>query len=182
MKRLVILDRDGVINFDSSDFIKSPEEWTAIPGSLPAIKRLNDAGFIVCVATNQSGVGRGLFTIETLNQIHDKMTKQLAALGGKIDNIVYCPHKPEDNCACRKPKSEMIRRLMNQYHTPPENTWVIGDALRDLQAGEAEGCQTILVRTGKGEDTLREHSELNQGLFFDNLEEAVNFLINLSSP
>lgn len=177
MKRLVILDRDGVINFESKDFIKSPEEWTPIPGSLEAISKLNQAGFIVCVATNQSGVGRGLFTEATLNLIHEKMRKLLSEVGGKIDEITYCPHLPDANCKCRKPLPDMILALLNKFQVSPENTYVIGDSLRDLQAGEAAGCKVILVKTGNGERTLSEHPELNEDLCFDNLDRFVDYLL-----
>jgi D-glycero-D-manno-heptose 1,7-bisphosphate phosphatase len=177
MKRLVILDRDGVINFESKDFIKSPEEFTPIPGSLEAISKLNQAGFIVCVATNQSGVGRELFTVETLNLIHNKMRKLLNEVGGKIDEIVYCPHLPDVNCKCRKPLPGMIQELLTKFQVLPENTYVIGDSLRDLQAGEALGCKVILVKTGNGERTLSEHPELNQGLYFENLASAAEYLL-----
>lgn len=177
MKRLIILDRDGVINYDSKAFIKSPDEWIAIPGSLDAIVKLNQAGFVVCIATNQSGVGRGLFTLETLDKIHEKMLAQLTALGGHIDEIVFCPHTPEDNCPCRKPKPEMITRLLTQSKILPENTWVIGDAYRDLEAGQAARCHTLLVKTGKGKETLREHPELKHVCFAD-LNQAVEHLLS----
>lgn len=177
MKRLIILDRDGVINFESKEFIKSPEEFTPIPGSLEAISKLNQAGFIVCVATNQSGVGRGLFTEETLNNIHNKMRKLLNEVGGHIDDIMYCPHLPDENCECRKPKPGMIQALLDKWQVSAENTYVIGDSLRDLQAGQALGCHVILVKTGNGVRTLSEHPELNQGLNFENLDQAVQYLL-----
>ncbi len=177
MKQLIILDRDGVINFESKDFIKSPEEFTPIPGSLEAISKLNQAGFIVCVATNQSGVGRGLFTEETLSHIHDKMRKLLGDVGGKIDDILYCPHLPDANCTCRKPLPGMIQELLTKFQVSPENTYVIGDSLRDLQAGQAAGCKVILVKTGNGKRTLSENTELNQGLVFENLDQTVQYLL-----
>ncbi len=176
MKPLVILDRDGVINVESKYFIKSPEEWIAIPNSLAAIVKLNRAGFIVCVATNQSGVARGLFTVETLGQIHAKMLRELAALGGTIDEIIFCPHAPDEDCDCRKPKPGMIKSLLSTWHATSQTTWIIGDSFRDLQAGLACGCQTILVKTGNGRLTLKEHPELLKGLVYDNLHAAVDFL------
>ncbi len=182
MKHLVILDRDGVINFESKDFIKSPEEWTPIPGSLEAISKLNQAGFIVCVATNQSGVARGLFTDETLENIHNKMRTLLNEVGGHIDQIIYCPHLPDANCLCRKPAPGMIQTLLDKWHIPAQNTYVIGDSLRDLQAGQALGCKVILVKTGNGIRTLSEHPELNQGLHFDDLDRAVNYLLSPEGP
>jgi D-glycero-D-manno-heptose 1,7-bisphosphate phosphatase len=178
MKRLVILDRDGVINFESTEFIKSPEEWTPIPGSLEAISKLNQAGFIVCVATNQSGVGRHLFTEETLSCIHEKMRKLLSEVGGKIDDILYCPHLPDENCKCRKPLPGMIQTLLDKWQVLAENTYVIGDSLRDLQAGQALGCNVILVKTGNGTRTLSEHLQLNEGLVFDNLDQAAQYLLD----
>ncbi|HLF67517.1 MAG TPA: D-glycero-beta-D-manno-heptose 1,7-bisphosphate 7-phosphatase [Gammaproteobacteria bacterium] len=182
MKRLIILDRDGVINFDSENFIKSPDEWVAIPGSLEAIAKLNRAGFIVCVATNQSGIGRGLFTQETLTTIHNKMLAELHALGGHVDQIIYCPHTPDDNCACRKPKPEMINHLISTWHVSSQDTWVIGDALRDLQAGTAVGCHTILVKTGKGAQTLVEQPWLEDLLVFNDLSAATDFLCGNQAP
>jgi D-glycero-D-manno-heptose 1,7-bisphosphate phosphatase len=180
VKQLIILDRDGVINFESKDFIKSAEEFTPIPGSLEAIAKLNQAGFIVCVATNQSGVGRQLFTEETLSNIHNKMRKLLSEVGGKIDDILYCPHLPNENCLCRKPLPGMILELLSKFQVAPQNTYVIGDSLRDLQAGEAAGCKAILVKTGNGTRTLSEHLELKEGLVFDNLDQTANYLLSLT--
>lgn len=151
--KLVILDRDGVINHDSDQFIKSPEEWKPIPGSLEAIARLSQAGYRVVVATNQSGVGRGLFDMAVLNAIHDKMCKAVAQAGGRIDAIFFCPHAADANCECRKPKSGMIEEIAARYNTSLENVPAIGDSLRDLQATARLGAQPILVLTGKGTKT-----------------------------
>ena len=134
MKKLVILDRDGVINFDSAQFIKSPAEWKPIPGSPEAIAKLNQAGYRVVVATNQSGVGRGLFDMDTLNAIHEKMHKTVAAAGGRIDAIFYCPHAADAGCDCRKPKPGMFQRIAAVYNAELKGVPAIGDSLRDLQA------------------------------------------------
>jgi D-glycero-D-manno-heptose 1,7-bisphosphate phosphatase len=152
--KLVILDRDGVINVDSVKFIKSPAEWKPIPGSLEAIARLTQAGWRVVVATNQSGVGRGLFDMDTLNAIHDKMHKAVAVAGGRIDAIFYCPHAADANCACRKPRPGMFRRIANCLNVDLGNVPAIGDSLRDLEAAANAGAAPYLVLTGKGEKTL----------------------------
>ncbi|MGB4674851.1 MAG: D-glycero-beta-D-manno-heptose 1,7-bisphosphate 7-phosphatase [Azovibrio sp.] len=175
--KLVILDRDGVINFDSVQFIKSPAEWKPIPGSLEAIARLNQAGYKVLVATNQSGVGRGLFDMDTLNAIHDKMHKALAAAGGRIDAIFFCPHAADSQCECRKPKPGMFLRIASCLNADLKGVPAIGDSLRDLQAGAAVGCRPILVLTGKGEKT-REDGGLPEGtLEFADLAAAVDYLL-----
>lgn len=154
MVKLVILDRDGVINHDSVQFIKSPDEWQPLPDSLEAIALLNQAGFRIALATNQSGVGRGLYDMGTLNAIHDKMQRALAQLGGRIDALFYCPHVADDNCHCRKPKPGMLEDISRRFATTLQGVPCVGDSLRDLQAGAACGTQCILVRTGNGEQTL----------------------------
>jgi D-glycero-D-manno-heptose 1,7-bisphosphate phosphatase len=154
--KLVILDRDGVINFDSAQFIKNPAEWKPIPGSLEAIARLNQSGYKVVVATNQSGIGRGLFDMDTLNQIHEKMHKALYTLGGRVDAIFYCPHTADSDCDCRKPKPGMFKRISETLNIDLTGVPAIGDSLRDLQAGAAAGCKPMLVLTGKGEKTRAE--------------------------
>lgn len=151
--KLVILDRDGVINHDSDQFIKSPDEWRPIPGSLEAIARLNQWGFRVVVATNQSGVGRGLFDMDTLNAIHEKMHKAVMAAGGRIDAVFFCPHASEAKCECRKPKPGMLREIEARYNTPLAGVPSVGDSLRDLQAAVEVGAHPYLVLTGKGEKT-----------------------------
>ena len=151
--KLIILDRDGVINFDSDQFIKSPDEWKPIPGSLEAIARLNQAGYRVVVATNQSGIGRGLFDLPTLNSIHDKMHKACALVGARIDAVFFCPHTSESKCNCRKPKSGMIEEIAVRYNTSLTGVPAVGDSLRDLQATAALGAQPYLVLTGKGMKT-----------------------------
>ena len=151
---LIILDRDGVINFDSDQFIKNPEEWKPIPGSLEAIARLNQAGYRVVVATNQSGVGRGLFDMATLNAIHDKMHKSCALVGARIDAVFFCPHAAEANCPCRKPKSGMLEEIAARYNLGSlKDVPTVGDSLRDLQSSATLGAKPYLVLTGKGKKT-----------------------------
>ncbi|MDP2195631.1 MAG: D-glycero-beta-D-manno-heptose 1,7-bisphosphate 7-phosphatase [Rhodocyclaceae bacterium] len=151
--KLIILDRDGVINKDSDLYIKSPEEWIPLPGSLEAIARLNQWGYRVVVATNQSGIGRGLFGMDTINAIHDKMIKAASHVGGSIDAIFFCPHTNADNCACRKPQPGMFNEIAARYNIDLAGVPVVGDALRDLQAAASVGAQPMLVLTGKGKKT-----------------------------
>ena len=154
--KLIVLDRDGVINHDSDQFIKSPDEWRPIPGSLEAIARLNHAGYRVIVATNQSGVGRGLFDMGTLNAIHEKMHRALAQVGGRIEAVYYCPDTAESESTYRKPAPGMLLDALRRFRVAPDAAVMIGDSLRDLQAAEAVGCQPVLVLTGNGRDTLRD--------------------------
>ena len=151
--KLVILDRDGVINYDSESFIKTPEEWRPLPGSLEAIARLNHAGYLVVLATNQSGVGRGLFEVSTLNAIHDRMHRALAQIGGRIDAIFFCPHAQEANCNCRKPKAGLLEEIAHRFNVDLKGVPSIGDSRRDLEAAAAVGAAPILVLTGKGAGT-----------------------------
>jgi len=175
--KLVILDRDGVINFDSADYIKSPDEWRPIPGSLEAIADLNQAGYHVIVATNQAGIGRGLFEMVTLNAIHDKMHRALSQVGARIDAVFYCPHAQDAGCDCRKPKAGMLREVERRYGVGLTGVPSIGDALRDLEASVAVGAQPILVLTGKGELT-RNAGGLPPGTrIFKDLAEAVKAII-----
>lgn len=157
--KLIILDRDGVINFDSAQFIKSPDEWKPIPGSLEAIARLNQWGYRVVVATNQSGVGRGLFEMDTLNAIHEKMIKACAQVGARIDAIFFCPHPADSTCECRKPRPGLLKEIAARYNADLTGVPTVGDSLRDLQAGVAVGCKPYLVLTGKGKKT-RQDGEL----------------------
>ena len=152
--RLVILDRDGVINQESDAYIKSPEEWIPLPGSVEAIGRLTTAGFTVAVATNQSGVGRGLFDLKTLEAIHARMHAAVSKAGGKIDRIFYCPHKPEDNCDCRKPKAGMFTQISEHYGLGLKGVPVVGDTGRDVAAAQTAGARPILVLTGRGREAL----------------------------
>ncbi len=153
MTKLIILDRDGVINFDSDKFIKNPEEWKPIPGSLEAIARLCQADYRVVVATNQSGIGRGLFDMPMLNAIHDKMHKACAVAGGRIDAVFFCPHTNEANCGCRKPKSGMLEEIAMRYGINLRGVPAVGDSLRDLEMAARMEAQPILVLTGKGGKT-----------------------------
>jgi len=154
--KLVILDRDGVINFDSAQYIKSPEEWRPIPGSLEAIARLTQAGYRVVVATNQSGVGRGLFDMATLNAIHEKMHRAVTQAGGRIEAIFYCPHAADSTCECRKPRPGLLIEIGERFNTPLAQVPAVGDSLRDLEAAAAVSARPMLVLTGKGERTRKE--------------------------
>jgi D-glycero-D-manno-heptose 1,7-bisphosphate phosphatase len=148
--KLVILDRDGTINEDRDDYVKSPDEWVPIPGSLEAIARLNQAGWHTVVATNQSGLARGLFDTATLNAVHAKMNQALSRLGGRIDAVFFCPHGPSDGCRCRKPLPGLFELIGERYAVDLAHVPLVGDSLRDLEAASAAGCATHLVRTGKG--------------------------------
>ena len=152
--KLVILDRDGTINEDRDDHVKSADEWVPVPGALEAIARLNHAGWHTVIASNQSGLARGLFDMAALNAIHARMNRELAEVGGRIDAIFFCPHTAEDQCDCRKPKPGMLQQIIDRFEIDPEDTPVVGDSLRDLQAGATLGFPVHLVLTGKGEKTL----------------------------
>ncbi|AZX77729.1 D-glycero-beta-D-manno-heptose 1,7-bisphosphate 7-phosphatase [Bordetella pertussis] len=152
--KLIILDRDGVVNQDSDAFVKSPDEWIALPGSLQAIARLTQADWTVVLATNQSGLARGLFDTATLNAIHDKMHRALAQMGGVVDAIFMCPHGPDDGCACRKPLPGMYRDIARRYDVDLAGVPAVGDSLRDLQAAAQAGCAPWLAQTGNGRKTL----------------------------
>ena len=147
--KLIILDRDGTINEDRDDFVKTPDEWVPIPGALEAIARLNHAGWHTVVVTNQSGLGRGLFDMSTLNAMHLKMNQALAKHGGRIDAVFFCPHTPEEHCDCRKPLPGLMLLVGERYGLNLKDVAVVGDSLRDLLAGVAAGCPTHLLRTGK---------------------------------
>ncbi|CAG0954703.1 D-glycero-D-manno-heptose 1,7-bisphosphate phosphatase [Methylophilaceae bacterium] len=180
--KLVILDRDGVINYDSPHFIKNPDEWKPIPGSLEAIALLNQSGFRVALATNQSGIGRGLFDMATLNAIHDKMHRALGQLGGRVDALFYCPHAAGANCDCRKPKSGMIEEIGRRFGIDIRTVYSVGDSLRDLQASAAHGAQCILVLTGKGEKTLIEGDLPENTWVCADLAEAAQRIIAHDNP
>lgn len=175
---LIILDRDGVVNHDSDDFIKSPAEWEPIDGSLEAIARLNHAGYRVVVITNQSGIARGLLDVDTLSRIHNKMRRMLTQAGGKLEAILYCPHGPDDDCTCRKPKEGNFTELAKRLRVNLKNVPAIGDSLCDLQAAQAAGARPILVKTGKGEKTLSEGGIPENIAVYDNLESAVDALLD----
>jgi D-glycero-D-manno-heptose 1,7-bisphosphate phosphatase len=175
--KLAILDRDGVINFDSDHYIKSPSEWRPIPGSIEAIARLNQHGYRVAVATNQSGIGRGLFDMATLNAINDKMMEMVFRQGGRIDALFFCPHTAVEECSCRKPRTGMLEEIAARFHTELKGVPSIGDSLKDLQAAEAVGAQPILVLTGKGAKTRGEGRMPKKTLVFEDLAEASRYLV-----
>ena len=175
--KLVILDRDGVINLDSDQYIKSPEEWKPIAGSLEAIALLNQSGFRVVVCTNQSGIGRGLFDMDTLNAIHDKMIRALAQIGGHVDAIFFCPHTNADECDCRKPKPGMLREIEARFNISLTDVPAIGDSLRDLQSAIAVGAKPMLVLTGKGKRTLADPLLPRRTPSFPDLAAAVAQII-----
>ena len=152
--KLIILDRDGVINHDSDQFIKSPEEWQPIDGSLDAIAFLTQAGYTIAVATNQSGIARGYFNVQTLNEMHAKMHKLVRQAGGEISGVWFCPHTADSQCDCRKPKPGMVLDILDRFQAQAAETYLVGDSLRDLQAIAGAGGKPILVRTGKGMKTL----------------------------
>jgi D-glycero-D-manno-heptose 1,7-bisphosphate phosphatase len=182
--RLVILDRDGVINHDSEAYIKSPAEWEPLPGSLEAIARLHAAGYKVVVATNQSGIGRGLLTVETLARIHERMIDAVREQGGEIDDIVFCPHTPEDGCECRKPAPGMLKEIAQRLKTDLNGVYVVGDAERDVVTARQVMATPVLVRTGKGTRTLEQSKVLEGVPVFDDLAAFVDALLSgeLAAP
>ncbi len=170
----IILDRDGVINVESSEFIKTPEEWQPIKGSLEAIARLSQAGFDVIVLTNQSGVARGLFSADMLQQIHVRMIDYIHQAGGKVSSIAFCPHGPDDDCDCRKPRAGLYTELAKKLGISFNGIYSVGDSLRDLQAAKAAGAVPILVETGNGKRTAKQlskdkGSELHETPVYPNL-------------
>ena len=176
--RLIVLDRDGVINEDSDAYIKSPDEWIPLPGSLEAIAKLSAAGFTVAVATNQSGVARGYYSRRVLESIHDKMLSSISAAGGHIDYVAVCPHGPGDGCECRKPRTGLLEQIAAHYDIDLDEVPVVGDSLRDLEAAAAIGATPILVLTGNGEDTARALPEmLKSTAIYPDLARAADALI-----
>lgn len=174
----IILDRDGVINFESLQYIKSPDEWLPIPGSLEAIAQLNRLGYRVLIATNQSGVARGFYDIDMLDRIHEKLMRELAAVGGYVEEIFFCPHHPDEGCACRKPKPGLIEKIAKKYPIKLEETYFIGDSLVDVQAARAAGCRPLLVLSGNGARAIELHQELANVPQFKDLAHAVEFIIS----
>ena len=175
--KLIILDRDGVINHDSEKFIKKPSEWKSYPQSLEAIKKLKLNDWIVTVATNQSGIGRKLFTTDTLKKIHLKMHNELKHIGTNIDYLTYCPHLPEDKCTCRKPNPGMYIEIAKRFNYDLSKAIVVGDSLRDIQAAEAVGAKPILVLTGKGRNTIKNKKLSKKIHVYKNLERFVSDLV-----
>lgn len=180
--KLVILDRDGVINEDSDEYIKSADEWIPLPGSIEAIARLYRAGYQVVVATNQSGLGRGYFSLHDLEAMHGKFRSLVAAAGGQVAGIYYCPHTPEDHCNCRKPEAGLLDQIANTFGCKLHGVPLVGDNIRDLQAGMQRDCELYLVRTGKGvasEAKLHQCSDpgLQKAIVFDNLSAVTDYLL-----
>lgn len=178
-QKLIILDRDGVINEDSDEYIKSPEEWVPIRGSLEAIARLKVAGYKVFIATNQSGIGRGLFSFDDFEAMCEKMDVLLDQAGGYVDGVFFCPHAPEDGCECRKPKAGLLEQIEEAFDVDLSAAPLVGDSLRDLQAGEKKGCALHLVRTGKGLKTEKQlkTSTMKNVKVHDDLSACVNALL-----
>lgn len=179
--KTIVLDRDGVINEDSDNYIKSVEEFLPIPGSIEAIVKLSEAGFRVVVATNQSGIARGFFDEHVLSDMHHKLCSMVEDAGGKIDGIFYCPHSPDDKCECRKPKTGMLQQIEYEFGDTLSHSFFIGDSLKDLEAALAFDCKPVLVRTGKGIDTEKALVGLSLPSIpvFDNLAIAVKELLVL---
>ncbi|MFV1997794.1 MAG: D-glycero-beta-D-manno-heptose 1,7-bisphosphate 7-phosphatase [Acidiferrobacterales bacterium] len=177
---LIILDRDGTINEDSDDYIKSPDEWIPLPGSIEAIGRLTRAGYRVVVATNQSGVSRGLYDMDMLNHINTRMINAVRDHGGEIDGIFFCPHGPDDHCDCRKPKPGLFNEIATRLKTNLSGIYSVGDSERDIVAARQGGAVPVLVRTGKGEGTLANADKENlEGVpVFDDLAAFTDSLLN----
>lgn len=160
MDKWLILDRDGVINYDSDQFIKSPEEWQPLPGSLEAIAALNATGYRIVVISNQSGLARGLFSSGTLAAIHEKLQTLLSRHNGHIESIYFCPHGPDDGCSCRKPLPGLFKQFADDFGISLENTYAVGDSVRDLEAAHTAGARSALVRTGKGKKSEQQLRQL----------------------
>lgn len=175
--KLLILDRDGVINQDSDAYIKSLDEWIPIPSAITAIARLSKAGWTVAVATNQSGIARGYYNLATLESMHQRLRERVAEQGGELGLVVYCPHGPDEGCDCRKPKPGMLLQIAQHYGAELRGTWFVGDSRGDLDAALAVDCQPVLVKTGKGERTLTK--PLPEGtLVFDDLAAVADQLLS----
>lgn len=177
MKKIIILDRDGVVNFDSLHYIKNPDEWHAIPGSLEAIADLNRAGFQVVIATNQSGIARGFYDIATLHEIHKKMHQQLEKVGGRIDDVLFCPHLPSDHCDCRKPQPGLLLQIQKKYQIDLTHVFFIGDKLSDVQAARAVGCKPLLVMTALEKLDVENMQEIKDVPWFVDLSAAVRYVL-----
>ena len=175
--KLIVLDRDGVINEDMERPVADPDEWIPIPGSLEAIARLHQAGWHVAVATNQSGLSRGLLALNTLHAIHQRMHETVNKAGGKIDVVAFCPHKDSDQCACRKPAPGMLYTISERLNIDLSTVVVVGDSLRDMQAAMATAAKPVMVRTGKGQQTLDNNKGLEHIPAYDDLASYVNTLL-----
>ncbi len=177
--KLLILDRDGVINEEPGECVTSPTEWQPIPGSLEAIARANSAGFYVVVASNQPGLAQGWLDIDALNAIHQKMFSELSMVGGHVDAIFFCPHAPEHKCLCRKPLPGMLVEIGSRFHTDLSNVPVIGNSVQDIQAARAAGAQPVLVRTGNWQQCLQHRQQLQGVSVYENLAAAVDALLSM---
>jgi len=180
-KPLIILDRDGVLNEDSDAYVKSVDEWIPLAGSAAAVGKLCQAGFQVAIATNQSGLARGYFQPSDLDAMHEKMTALATAEGGEFAHIAWCPHGPDDHCDCRKPLPGLIHQIEQALDVSAAGAWMVGDSIRDLEAGAAAGCKVALVRTGKGiksEPKLTQHEQLSDAPVFDDLAAFADFILN----
>lgn len=177
---IIILDRDGVINYDSPEYIKSAEEWRPLPGSIEAIASLSKAGHKIYVASNQAGLARGLFDLVALNQIHDKFINAVEQENGVIESIFFCPHHPNDNCDCRKPKTGLLEKISLHSRQSLTGAPFVGDSLKDIQSAITMGCQPILVETGNGKITKEtlDLEELEVPCFADLSAFANHFLHN----
>jgi len=173
--KLIILDRDGVINYDSDQYIKYPEEWLPIPGSLEAIASLKKAGYTIAVASNQSGIGRGLYDVAMLDAMHQKMQRLLADVGGSIDAIFYCPHHPDDGCDCRKPQPGLLLKIAKQFNCDLTNVPYVGDKCSDIAVARVVGCQPVLVKTGYAAQTLASCEDFTDVWIFDDLAAFAKF-------
>lgn len=169
----IILDRDGVINFDSDFYIKTPDEWHPIPGSLEAIAKLNRLGYRVIIATNQSGVARKLYDLPMLEQIHEKLLRSVKEAGGEIEEIFFCPHHPDEKCPCRKPQTGMIVEIQKKYGMDLTETFFVGDSYTDMQAAISAGCKPLLVMTGNGKKTIEKYPETLSIRQFEDLADIV---------
>jgi D-glycero-D-manno-heptose 1,7-bisphosphate phosphatase len=175
----IILDRDGVINFDSDYYIKTPEEWLPIPGSLEAIAKLTRLGCRVIIATNQSGIARHLYDFDMLEKIHAKLLSAVKQAGGEIEEIFFCPHHPDEKCICRKPQPGMFHQIQKKYDLRLEETYFVGDSFSDMQAALNAGCIPILVMTGNGKKTLEDYPDMQNIRHYENLAEAVDKIFSV---
>lgn len=176
--KVIVLDRDGVINEESDAYIKSADEWIPLPGSLEAIARLNHAAYRVVVASNQSGLARGLFSIDDLNAIHRKMQRALSLLGGHVDAVFFCPHSPDASCRCRKPATGLLEDIGTRLQVEMTGIPVVGDSWKDIQTARGVGAQPVLVLTGRGQETFASHrSDMEDVAVFADLAAAVDGLL-----
>jgi len=178
--KLLLLDRDGVINQDSDDYIRSPDEWIPLPGAIRALARLSKAGWTLSIATNQSGIARGYYSEQCMQTIHERLRKRVEAEGGQLGLIVHCPHGPDEGCACRKPKPGMLLAIARHYQVAPGGLWFVGDSASDLAAAASAGCQPVLVKPGKGVRTLQADLPPNT-LIFEDLPAVAHYLTEPSA-